>query len=181
MITAFCAACCSALHAALARYGAAALIAGRFQPCDDASGHIAILAGQTAVPCTACCSASLSCCLRYNVSTLPGSACAIADQLHGERLLASHYLQEQPSTMCSLQQAPLCTSVSIQDMGVVLSPALLQNRTSGESCCALLRGMHAPAAVPGKMQNVVALIRVRPTSRACCELSAHGVTCVLPE
>ena len=62
---------------------------------------------------------------------------AIADQLHGERLLASHYLQDQPSGMRSSQQATLQTSVSIQDMGAVLSPALSQSLTSSELCFAL--------------------------------------------
>ena len=58
--------------------------------------------------------------------------CATADQLHGERLLASNYLQDQPTRMCASQQATLQTSVSLQDMGAVLSLPLSQSLTSSE-------------------------------------------------
>lgn len=61
---------------------------------------------------------------------------ATADQLHGERLLASHYLQDQPNGMYPSQQATLQTSVSIQDMGAVLSPDVSQSLNSSEPCCA---------------------------------------------
>ena len=59
---------------------------------------------------------------------------ATADQLHGERLLTSQYLQDQLSGMRRSQQAPLQTSVSIGDMGAVLSPALSQSLTQSEPC-----------------------------------------------
>ena len=85
--------------------------------------HVSLLAAcQQLVLCT------------INVHVLTPLLLPCADQLHGERLLASRYLQDQPSGIQSSQQIPLHTSVSIQDMGAMPSPALSQNSTAGESC-----------------------------------------------
>lgn len=62
--------------------------------------------------------------------------CASADQLHGERLLCSQYLQEgantEPAPQQQLQQTTTISTMNIQDMAAAKAPSMAQSIDTGE-------------------------------------------------